>query len=375
MKRFFLYALATLCTVACGRNAAEEPANKSGPQNEVRVTAKQVSEAGITTESVEARAIADPIIATGHVTFSDSRVAHVFSPLTGRIDGLPVSLGEFVERGAPLAVIESPDLASAVADLRKAEADLAAAERELERQKELYEAHAAAQRDFEAAESNDRKAKAERERAAQKCKLLDARTGGESYVLRSPISGTVAARNATIGMEVQGQYSGGNAPELFTIGNLDPVWVLADIFEIDLPRVRMGAPVKLSVAAYGDQPFNGTVDWISGGLDPVTRTAKVRCVIRNPQHLLRPEMFVTASIDTGGRPALAAPRSAIIRTGDQMVAYVDRGRTPDGGERFERRTVTIDDAKGGAYVPVLSGLDAGDRVVTSGALLLSGEST
>jgi multidrug efflux pump subunit AcrA (membrane-fusion protein) len=144
---------------------------------------------------------------------------------------------------------------------------------------------------------------------------------------------------------------------------------------MDLPHVRIGAPVTVSLLAYPDHPFTGTVDWISGALDPTTRTAKVRCVIRNPQHLLRPEMYGTVTIETDGQAKLAAPRSAIVRLGDQMVAYVDRGRAPNGSERFERRAVAIDDAEAGRYVPIVSGLAPGERVVTSGALILSGESS
>src|SRR4029077_13988585 len=176
-------------------------------------------------------------------------------------------------------------------------------------------------------------------------------------------------------MEVQGQYSGGNTPELFTLGNLDQVWVVADIFEGDVPHVTIGAPATVSIVAYPDRRFEGRIDWISGSLDAATRTAKVRCVIDNHDRLLRPEMFANVSILTDAPPKLAVRRSAVIRLVDQMVAYVDRGSAPTGGERFQRRVVSIDDTQPGDFVPVLRGLTPGERVVSSGALILSGASS
>lgn len=362
-------------TAACQRDSIAEPARINPPANEVWVTAKQIQEAGISTAEVGVRPLGNALSTTGRVTFSDAKVSHVFSPVTGRVTSLLAPLGQSVRRGQPLATIQSPDVSTAVSDLQKAEADLVAAQRDYERQKELYEGHAAAQRDFEAAESNYRKARAERDRAAQKSHLLLASTSGgamQEYVLRAPIDGKVVARSVSPGMEVQGQYSGGSAPELFTIGNLNVVWVLADIFEVDLPRVRIGAPVTVSVVSYPSRQFLGTLDWISGSLDPATRTAKVRCTIDNREGLLLPEMYATVSIVTDARQKLAIPRTAVVRLGDQMVVFVDRGATPTGGERFERRSIAVDETEAGTFVPVTQGLVPGEKVVSSGAIILSG---
>ena len=363
---------------ACHHEPAAEPAKPSPPANEVWVTPKQIAESGILTTEVGQQALGNTLTTTGRVTFSDTRVAHVFSPVTGRVTQLFAPLGQTVHRGDPLASIESPDVGSAVSDLEKAEADLAAAERDYQREKELYDAHAAAQRDFEAAQATYRRSKAERDRAAQKSRLLLATNRSSDrqvYMLRSPIDGQVVGRTITPGMEVQGQYSGGNTSELFTIGNLDRVWVLADIFEIDLPRVKIGAPATIGVVSYPNRQFTGRVDWISGALDPTTRAAKVRCTIDNRDHILRPEMFATVSIATDLRQELAIPRSAVVRLGDDMVVFVDHGNAPDGQRRFERRVVAVDETQAGNYVPVLRGLAQGEKVVSSGAIILSGSTT
>jgi len=377
-KQLIGAAFLALTAVACHRDAEQEPARPTPPANEVWITERQMTEAGIATTEVSERALGKALTTTGRVTFSDLRVAHVFSPVTGRVTNLFAGLGQSVKRGDPLGVIESPDVGSAVSDLAKGEADLAAAQRDYERQRELYQAHAAAQRDFEAAEATYRKAKAERDRAAEKARLFSPSgrsRSAQQYLLRSPIDGQVVARAVSPGMEVQGQYSGGTSTELFTVGNLDTVWMIADVFEIDLSRVQIGAPVTISVVAFPDRQFTGTVDWISGALDPTTRTAKVRCTINNRSHALRPEMFATVAITTDTKQELAIPRSAVVRLGDSMFAYVDHGNSSDGQRRFERRVIAVDETEAGNYVPVLRGLAPGEKVVSSGAIILSGNAT
>jgi cobalt-zinc-cadmium efflux system membrane fusion protein len=315
------------------------------------------------------------LVTSGRIGFDDTRVAHVFSPVTGRVVEILAPLGGRVSRGAPLAVIDSPDLGSAHSDFLKARADLTAAERDFQRQKELYEAHAGAQRDMEAAEDNFRRAKAELERAREKTRMLripEAEAVTQSFTLRSPIDGRVIARNVNPGTEIQGQYSGGNAVELYTIGEMDRVWVLADAYEVDLPRVKQGAPVGVTVVSYPGKTFDGTVDWISGALDPAAHTAKVRCTIANPQGELRAEMFATVTIAVEDRRALAVPRDAVLRLGDQTAVFVEKGSAPQDRVRFEKRVVTVEDDGEGRWVPVLSGLAAGENVVTSGAILLVG---
>jgi RND family efflux transporter MFP subunit len=195
---------------------------------------------------------------------------------------------------------------------------------------------------------------------------------GQRYVLRAPIGGEVVARAINPGAEVQGQYGGGTAVELFTIGSIDQVWVIADLFEVDLSRVQPGAALTASVPAWEGRGFNGRVDWISPSLDPATRTARVRCVLKNGDGALRPEMYATVRIATGVRNSLALPRSAIVRQGDRTWVFAQVGRTEEGLVRFVRKPVRVDENAGGDLLPVLSGLARGDVVVVGGAIQLSG---
>ncbi|HVV51920.1 MAG TPA: efflux RND transporter periplasmic adaptor subunit [Polyangia bacterium] len=366
-------AAAAGCLVRRARSAP--PPLPQPPPGEIWLTGRQVREAQIALAEFARRPLGTELVTSGRVAFDDLRVAHVFSPVTGRITRILAEPGARVKRGTPLAVIESPEVGNAFADLGKAGADLVAAEHDLARQKELYAAHAAAQRDLEVAEDNFGKARAEIDRARKKAALF---RGGaadgvtQAYTLRAPIDGRVVARNLSPGVEVQGQYGGGTAPELFTVGELDRVWVMAEVFEMDIGKLRVGAPAAIRVVAYPERAFEGRIDWISETLDPATRTARVRCAVDNPGGLLKPEMYATVSLGVAGERVPAIARTAVVRLADQAIVFVYAGARPDGGARFQRRPVAVDDDDGGEFLPVQQGLALGDRVVTSGAVLLSG---
>ena len=359
----------------CVVRRAESASPQKPPPDEIWLTERQIRESQMATGSVAVRALGTQVITSGRVTFDDRRVAHVFSPVTGRVVRIMADPGQRLKAGAALAMIESPDVGNAFADLGKAEADLVAAEHDLARQKDLYQAHAGAQKDLEVAEDNFGKARAEMERARRKARLFRggaANAVTQEFVLRAPIDGEVVARAVNPGVEVQGQYAGGTAVELFTIGELDRVWVVADVFEMDLGKVKTGAPIAIHVVTYPDRVFTGQVDWIADTLDPQTRTARVRCSVANPDRALKPEMYATVGIGTEDRPRAAIARSAVIRIGEQTVTFVYVGDSPDGRARFTRRMVAVNDEEGGEFLPVLGGLNVGERVVTSGAILLSG---
>jgi RND family efflux transporter MFP subunit len=243
----------------------------------------------------------------------------------------------------------------------------------LNRKKVLYEQKAGSAADLEASNDSYRRAKAELERARQKAYLLrngttDAVT--QRYTLAAPLDGEVLARNINPGVEVQGQYSGGATVELFTIGELDRVWVLGDLYEMDFPRVHVGAPASITVVAYPDRVFQGAVDWVSGTLDPNTRTAKVRCTFENAGNRLRPMMYATVQISVDREHSLAIPRNALLRLGDDTVVFVKLGEG-DGFVRFQRTVVSVDEGESSPWLVVTKGVHAGQTVVVNGAILLS----
>src|SRR6185437_5608268 len=330
-----------LLTLGC-RAGGGEPTVPQPPSGEVWLTEQQVTDGHIAVQPVGVHAVGNDVVTSGRVTFDDLRVAHIYSPVTGRVSRILADPGQRVKKGGPLCAIQSPDVGNAFADLGKAEAELTASQHDFPRQK------------------------------ARLFRRGDTDTVTQEFVLRAPIEGEVIARSVNPGAEVQGQYSGGAAQELFTVGELDRVWVLAEVFEMDLARVKKGAKVTTRVVAYPNEVFTGVVDWISDLLDPTARTARVRCEVENPRRELKPEMYATVTIAVPGVQALAVPLTAILRLADQTIVFVEQGSAPDGRRRFVRRVVAAGDDEGTSMVPVAQGLQSGERVVTSGAILLSG---
>ena len=365
-----------LAGLAEGEKVLVEVARSNQPSGVTVSLGNEEAISKVGTALVEQVDLPHAVTVGGRLTFDDVLVTHVYSPVNGRVTKLLAAPGQHVKKGSPLATILSPDVGSAFSDELKARADLVAAEHEVQRQREMYVEKASSQRDLEGAEDNYGKAKAEYDRAAQKSQLL--REGAvdavsQEYLLRSPIEGDVVGRAANPGLEVQGQYSGaGNVVELFTIGKIDRLWLLSDVYEADLPYMKEGAQLNIQVSAYPGRMFKGTVDWVSDTLDPVMRTAKVRCVLDNAEGLLRPEMYGVVQIAAPVRQALAVPRDAVLRDGDETVVFVQQKPAADGKVSFARRKVVTNEAFPGELVPVVSGLSAGERVATTGSIFLLG---
>jgi cobalt-zinc-cadmium efflux system membrane fusion protein len=359
--------------LGCHKSQAAEPAGPQPPPGEVWLSQQQVLDAKIEVKAVADQDVDDTILTSGRVALDDLRSAHIFSPVTGRVVKIAAQLGQRVKKGEALATIESPDIGSTVSDVHKAEADLIAAQHDYQRKKDLFEQKAGSAADLEAAEDGYRKAKAEIERARQKQALLrvgNADAVTQTYTLTSPIDGEVLLRNINPGIEVQGQYSGGATQELFTIGEIDKVWVIADLYEMDIARVHVGTPADVTVVTYKDKTFKGQVDWVSGMLDPATRTAKVRCTFDNPDKLLRPEMYATVQISVDQTRALAIPRNALLRLGEYKVVFIQVGDEP-GRVRFQRVPVDVDEGESSQWLEVKHGLEPGQKIVVNGAILLS----
>lgn len=360
-------------SMSCHKSEASVPQGPQAPPGQVWLTAQQVKDAKIEIQTVAEQDVDDTILTSGRVALEDLKSAHVFTPVTGRVVKIEAQLGQRVKKGDPLAVIESPDIGNAVSDVHKAQADVIAAEHDFKRKKELFEEKAGSAADQEAAEDNWRKTKAEVERASQKAFLL--RAGNvdsvtQTFTLTSPIDGEILMMNINPGAEVQGQYTGGTTQELFTIGEIDKVWVIGDLYEMDLARVQVGAPAQVTTVAYKDKSFSGKVDWVSGMLDPTSRTARIRCTFDNPDRLLRPEMYATVRISVEQKKALAIPRNALLRLGEYKVVFVEIGEDK-GLIQFERLPVDVDEGESSPWLEVKHGLDADQKIVVSGAILLS----
>jgi cobalt-zinc-cadmium efflux system membrane fusion protein len=357
---------------ACSEHDVVPPPQSTS--GEIRLSKSQVAADAIEITKVDDRDLEDTLTAAGRIAFDDMRIAHAISPVAGRVVDIRAALGQHVKKGDVLAVIESPEIGQASADLLKAKADLVATRLDAARAEDLYRVHAISQRELEQARNAYSKAAAEYERAKKKADLLltgDADVATQRYTLRAGIDGEIIARTISPGVEVAGLYDGGSATDLFTLAQRDSVWALADVFEVDVLRVHVGAPARVTIVGRPGPPLEGTIDWISAAMDSATHTAKVRCTLANPTGDLRAEMYATLQIVVDAKKELATPRSSIVRLGDQTFAFTVVADEAD-GVRFARIPVHVDEEADGAWLPVLGGLDRGTRVVSAGAMLLSG---
>jgi cobalt-zinc-cadmium efflux system membrane fusion protein len=373
MKKI-ISAILALLTMACF-NRKNNDIEPEAPINEIHLSHSQVRNAGIEIIAVEIQPVRETLKATGQMGFDDRLVTRVFSPVGGRVTRLIAEQGEHVKTGQPLATIDSPELGKLLAEVTKAEAAYLVAHSEHIRQKELFEAGAGTKADYEAAAATWKSSKAEFDSIRKVIDYLsasDADRISQEYVLRTPISGEIISRSANPGVELQGQLNGGEAAELFVVGDLDRLYFIIDLFEMDLFKVKTGDLVKIHIAGYPDGPISTKVDWISGALDPESRTSKVRCIVPNNKRLLRPGMFAKAVIQVEAEMSLAIPRDSLVRIGNNNFVFVCLGQNDAKIFRFERRPVQVEENQAGTFLPIKSGLQKGEQIVSKGAIQLAG---
>ncbi len=196
-------------------------------------------------------------------------------------------------------------------------------------------------------------------------RIIASRSTASELRIASPIDGRVTARNAAPGLLVQ--PGNGSAP--FTVADISTMWMVANVAEDELPRVRLGQPVEASLTAYPDRQFEGRVSYIGAAVDPNTHRVTVRSEIRDPRHEMRPQMLGTFVIRTGApvrSPAIAV--SGVVREGDGTMEVFVTGD----GHRFVRRPVKLGMQQNGLD-QILYGVAKGEQVATDGALFLANE--
>ena len=324
--------------------------------------------ANVKVEPVREEALPLVLTATGKIQFNEDQAARVLAPMPGQVLDLKVRVGDIVQRDSILFDLKSREVAGLVTDLMQAQREQALADKSYVMTKDLFEHQAAARIALQQAEGDLAKAQTQTVRAEEALRVfgLDpaevlATNGVRTLIpVRAPISGTVIERGVTPGQFVQGD----NTP-LLTVVDMSTLWVQVDVFETDVHLVHPGERVEVTAAAYPDRHFSAAVDRINDKVDPETRTLKVRLLVSNPGMLLKPEMFITASVMVHEKAAaLTVPAKALFTEGDRSYAFVavdDR--------HFERRLV-VASADGAARRRVTTGIHAGDRVVSDGALLL-----
>jgi cobalt-zinc-cadmium efflux system membrane fusion protein len=316
-------------------------------------------EAGSTEERPEVHAV-------GTINPDISKSVPVTSLASGRVVGIYAKLGDDVQKGQLLLEVLSNDISNAFQTYRQAVADEALAKKQLERAKLLYEHGAISLNDYQVAEDTEEKARVAENAAAQAIRTLGGDPAQENPVVKiyAPVSGTIVEQNVTQSASV---HTPDNQPNLFTIANLSTVWVICDVYENDLPSVRLGDIADVELNAYPGRVFHGRISNIGKILDPNIRTAKVRIDLANPG-MMRANMFVTATFyGLHGHVYATVPSGAVLHLHDRDWVFV-----PVSSGQFRRTEV-----QGGKFLEgqqvILSGLSPGQRIVND-ALALSAES-
>lgn len=373
-----LAALAlALALAACARDdhagEGDKHAEHAGEKNaehgkegshELVLTTEEAERAGIQVEAVKPQSLAGTVVVTATIQPNQERLAHVAPLIEGRITKVSARLGDRVRAGQTLALLDSVEVGEAHAAWQQAQSDLRIAEADLERAKTLVVDEIIPRKDYLRAHAERDKAAAAARAAANRLRLLGGTpkagdTSVSQFPVTAPFAGTLIERNATPGELASPSQA------MFAIADLSLVWIQAALPEAVLAKVRIGADAKVIVSAYPKQTFSGRVTHIGAALEKNTRTVAARIEVPNHDGHLKPEMFATATIDTGGdkREAITLPDAAIVLMQGQPSVFVYaqgayKVRPIEPGERLGGRTV------------VASGLEAGDEVVTAGTYAL-----
>lgn len=328
-------------------------------------------------EPVSVRELAvDEVTAPGRIGIDPNRSSRLLLPVAGRVVAVLAKVGDAVEQGQPVLSVDSPDADAAIAAALQAEAAerqvqsaLSKSDADLARTTELYEHHAVAQKDLLGAQNDQAQARAALEtaravlqQARRKLELLDLKLAGESRQIvrvRAPISGKVLEVNVA-----PGEYRNDTGTPLMTIADLSRVWIASDVPEPAIRFIHVGERVTITMVAYPAEELEGRVARIADVLDPQTRTVKVYVDMANPGGRFRPEMFATIRHAGASRPTPVLPVAAIVQEYGHPIVFLER--TPG---HFERREVVLG-PRAGAFMPVVSGVRVGERVVVDGGVLL-----
>lgn len=365
-------------TAAADPQAMAVPASADGEgegDGSVVLSPDMITRAGIATVVVASGVTSGKLRLPATVQPNGYNEVTVTSVVGGRVTAVRAELGQFVRAGQSLVSVYSPELAEAQAAYLGAAADLAAQDQRLARASRLVEIGAVSKQELDEAQASRTRVRAATDSARARLQLLGMEASAinalrdnpnlvSSVEVPAPMSGQVTQRGANPGLNID------TSTPLFTIVDMSNVWVVANVFERDLGRIRLRMPATITTQAYADMSLSGTVSYLSPQVQPETRTAEIRIEVPNRNGQLRFGMFVDVDVDTGSTDAgILIPRSAVQTRGDSQVVYVQHASEPG---KFVERSVHLGEPSGDS-IQVLHGLEPGEQVVTAGAFYLRSE--
>lgn len=330
---------------------------KQAAPSVITISPDKVQLIGVRTAVADFRSLDKQIRTVGKIEPDETRLSFVNTKIAGWVKKLYVDYtGKQVEKGQPLLSIYSPDLVTAQEEyliaLRSVRTSMTGTGNMAEVDASRSELLQSAKRRLQLWDISD----------AQIAELEKTGKPQTEMIIESPQSGIVLEK-----MVLEGGYitPGMN---LYKIADLSSIWIMADIYEYEVPLVRVGQTALVTLPYYSGQSYRAIVNYINPSLDPVSRTVKVRLSMKNPGLQLKPEMFANVEIRVSSGSKLVIPREAVIDSGTRQIVYVEKKPGV-----YEMRRVSLGQ-RGEDYVEVLKGIKKGERIVTSGNFLIDSES-
>ena len=360
--------LALLLTLAGCESSPNSPtyAKNSGDPALFSIPQDQMSHVQVL--EVQPTTLTRTLRLTGTVAYNAFRTTPVITQVSGPVSRVVVVPGQRVKQGQPMLYVASPDYSQLRSNYLKAKDAYALAQKADARAKDLYQHHAIAEQALEQAESAEVQAGGDLVSAQAALKVLgitdpDALVQGPptfEVPVKAPIGGEVVEQNVAVGQLIQP-----GSTQCFMLSDTSNVWVLVNVYQNDLPYVRVGDAVSIQTDAY-PQVFHGRISYVAASLDPATRTLQARIETANPGEKLKKDMYVTATVNAGKiSNTIVLPDAAILRDNEnQPFVYAEASQN-----QFGRRAVTVGESVNG-QTEINSGLKPGDRVVGNGSLFL-----
>ncbi len=340
----------------------------------VTLSEEKQKSSGIEVQQVTLETAAVPLSATAVIEMNMDRAAKISPRVTGKAVRIIASQGDKVKAGQPLAYLDSVELDQIWADYLKAQGKVALARKSLQREETLFQKKISPEKDLQKARQELGEVEADLNLAQERFRLIgvniaqfESTKGNGNQLLipvTSPVGGVVIEKAVTQGEVVNPEKT------LFMVADLSTLWVVIDVYEKDISRLRIGAGVKVSVTTFPDKIFKGKISYIADVIDEKTRTEKARVTVDNASGLLKPGMFATVLAEaTSGEneQLIAVPEAAVLIDGAKRYVFVRV--SPD---KFNRRDIVTGRTLG-KRLEVAAGLKEGEPVAVKGAFFLKSE--
>ena len=365
MKNLMLMLFGCLVLAACQTACTHVKAENTEGSLVEKKTDNCISDtlmAMLKIDSVQMEKVADELKLTGEVTFDQNKVLRVMPAVSGQVSAVNVQLGDYVQAGQTLLVMHSVEVAGNFHERSTADADLATAQKNQDNAENLWKNGLGTERDYIQSKNEVNKALSAVNKINSVMNVYGSSQASNGEItVKAPTSGYIVEKKVNAGQFVRAD----NADNLFTISNLSDIWVMANVYETDISRVREGYAVAVKTIAYPDKIFTGRIETMSRVLDPDSKVLKARIKLDNAAGLLKPQMFTEVSVkNTEGVSALAIPTKAVLMDNGKnfVVTYIDRCH-------YDIRAVELLKTVGQrAYIK--TGLQAGEKVVSDNEVLL-----